>query len=446
MNSKFIIKLALTAAFVAVPTAGNITMGVTSTLKTSPATATAEKAHSWARKAEKAIAKGKQDRALIYSELAVEGDPLNRDYRSLLARIYMAQGRFQSAERTYMDVIDLGQVDPRTVIGLALARIAQGKVDMALNLVDAHRSIIPASDYGLTLALAGKSTEAVEILSQAIRDANATARTRQNLALAFALSGRWREARIMAVQDMPQDRVNERIAEWAQYARPGAYETRVAGLLRVTPQPDSGQPVRLALANNGVELASAALPAATKAADAVPTGELAAIGPAPTSLLQGFDASAQSGVKFAGPPPAATIQQVDVPASATQAPLIKAPEGPIKSAAQAPVKLALSSEEPKAPASRAVSGGFLVQLGAFSTTANAKKAWEKLTNRHSVLTGFSSASSTVKVNGKTLIRLAASGFGSKDAATDVCNSIRAKGDVCMVRGVGTAAPVRLASR
>lgn len=446
MNSNFIIKLALTAAFVAVPNAGNITLGVTSTHKASPASASSKKAHSWARKAEKAAAKGQYEKALTFSELAVEADPLNRDYRGQLANIYMAQGRFQSAERTYMDVMDLGQVDPRTVISLALTRIAQGKVDAAVNLVEAHRSIIPASDYGLTLALAGKSAEAVEILSQAIRDSNATARTRQNLALAFALSGRWREARIMAVQDMPQDRVNERITEWAHYARPGAYETRVAGLLKVTPQADSGQPVRLALANSGVGLAGTALPQAEKIADAAPLDELAAVGPAPTSLLSGFDAAAEKDVSFADQPQVQTIQQIDVPASAPQAPLIKAPEGPVKSAEKAPAKLALATEEPKAPVSRAISGGFLVQIGAFSTSANAKKAWEQLTNRHSVLAGFSSASSTVKVNGKTLIRLAASGFESKKAATDACNAIRAKGGVCIVRGAGTSAPVRLASR
>ncbi len=446
MNSKFIIKLVLTTAFVAVPTAGSITLGVTSTLKASPAAATSKKAHSWARKAEKAIAKGQHEKALIYSELAVEADPLNRDYRGQLARVYMAQGRFQSAERTYMDVIDLGQVDPRTVISLALARIAQGKVDSAVGLVEAHRSIIPASDYGLTLALAGKSAEAVEILSQAIRDSNATARTRQNLALAYALNGRWREARIMAVQDMPQDRVNERITEWAQYARPGAYETRVAGLLKVTPQQDLGQPVRLALANQGVGLASAALPATPKAVDVVPAGELAAIGPAPTSLLSGFDASAESDVKIASRPQVQTIQQVEVPASAPQAPLIKAPDGPVKSVSEAPAKLALSTEEPKVPVARQISGGFLVQLGAFSTTTNAKKAWEQLTNRHSVLAGFSSASSTVKVNGKTLIRLAASGFGTKNAAIEACNNIKAKGGVCIVRGLSGKTPVRLASR
>ena len=68
-----------------------------------------------------------------------------------------------------MDVMELGQVDPRTVVSLALTRIAQGEVDSALSLVEANRAILPVSDYGLTLALAGRSADAVSILTDAIR-------------------------------------------------------------------------------------------------------------------------------------------------------------------------------------------------------------------------------------------------------------------------------------
>ena len=123
MNSNFVVKLALSTAFVAVPALAASTAGIGSTEKVS------------AKKAEKAMAKGKTDRALTYAELAVEADMQNRDYRALLARVYMAQGRFVAAERTLMDVMDLGQVDPRTVISLALTRIAQGEVDSAISLV-----------------------------------------------------------------------------------------------------------------------------------------------------------------------------------------------------------------------------------------------------------------------------------------------------------------------
>lgn len=436
MNSNFVVKLALSTAFVAVPSMIASTAGFGSTEKVSAKKAGPEKAYAWAKKAEKAIAKGKTERALTYAELAVEADMQNRDYRGLLARIYMSQGRFVAAERTLMDVMALGQVDPRTVISLSLARIAQGNIDSAISLVEANRSIVPVSDYALTLALAGRSADAIVILTDAIRTDNATARTRQNLALAYALDGRWRDARVMASQDMAQTQVNDRIAEWAQFARPDAYTLRVAGLLKVRPNlADTGQPVRLALnAGAPVGLAMADIPAVSmEAAAAAPATELAAIGPAPVADSAGF-AAVESEVKIAEVAPVTPVYE---------APLIKASEGPAKTAAAAPVKLAMADIPASKPV--AASGTHLVQLGAFSSAANAEAAWSKLSKKYGVLGGFNSASSTVTVNGKKLIRLAASGFGNAAAANAACQQIKAKGGVCLVRGNGGDAPVRMAN-
>lgn len=454
MNSKTAITLALTSAFVVIPTTGCTNAGASTISSASAGTASAKKAHDWARKAEKEFAKGHNDKALNLAEAAVEADLQNRDYRGLLARIYVAEGRFASAERTLMDVVELGQVDARTVITLALTRIAQGKVDSAVGLVEANRSIIPASDYGLTLALAGQTSRAVEVLGDAIRADNTTARTRQNLALAYALDGRWREARIMASQDMSEDRVNERIAEWAQYARPGAYQVRVAGLLGVTPQEDGGQPVRLALnaASGAPMMAAAEIPAPVAAPASV---ELAAIGAAPTSDVSGFSAVEQD-VRVAAVAPA------PAPRPAFEAPLIKAPQGPAKSAVAAvaapkpakapvaaakpvkPVKLALAEDAPKTAPARA-GGTHLVQLGAFSTAAGAQEAWAKYQKKFG-LQSYSSASSTATVGGRKLIRLAAAGFDNAKDANAVCRLIKAKGGDCVVKSLNGSAPeTRLAS-
>jgi tetratricopeptide (TPR) repeat protein len=418
--------------------------------------------------------------------MAVEGDPQNHEYREILSRIYMAQGRFQSAERTLMDVMELGQTNGRTVISLALVRIAQGHTGSAIALVDAHKDIIPASDYGLALALAGQSDRGIEILSGAIRADNANARTRHNLALAYAIGGRWREARVMASQDMAEPQVNDRIAEWAQYARPGAYETRVAGLLKVTPQNDPGQPVRLALngAGSGSAMAMAMPEPPAPIGDPirVASNELAAVGPAPVAANAGFNAAASENT--------VTIPATaSAPYSSAEAPLIKAQQGPTKTQmamsamsvkpsakpvvkakptvmpamvakpvavkaiaakpapvlAKRPVKLALVDTAPQSAPVRRVSGSHLVQLGAFSSAASAKQAWEKLYGRYSVLQGFKSASSSVTVNGKTFIRLAAMGFGNLETAQAACQSIKAKGGDCIVRSLnGNQQPVRLA--
>ena len=294
MNKNLLFKLAISTAFIAVPSVGCTQMGVSSASAAMSAEKAAEiqakKAAAWAVKAEKLVAKGQYDKALTYAEAAVEGDMRHVGYRDLLARIYMQQGRFVAAERTLMDVMELGQVDPRTVVSLALARTAQGKTDSAISLVDAHRALLPASDYGLALALAGDQKRAIDVLVEAIRSDNASARTRQNLALAYAMDGRWREAQLMAGQDMAEPMVDKRLVQWAQYSRPGAYQVRVAGLLGVTPQADGGQPVRLALnaaPAGDVQMASVGAPAEFSVAmadsGAGPVAELAAIGPSPVS-------------------------------------------------------------------------------------------------------------------------------------------------------------------
>jgi D-alanyl-D-alanine carboxypeptidase len=434
MNKTLFFKLAITTAFIAVPSVGCTQMGVSSASANVSAEAQAKKSLAWAQKSEKLLAKGQVDKALTYAEAAVEGDMRNVDHRALLARIYMQQGRFVAAERTLMDVVELGQADPRTIVSLALAKTAQGKVESAISLVDAHRAILPASDYGLALALAGDNKRAVDVLVDAIRSNNATSRTRQNLALAYALDNRWREAQVMASQDMPQTVVDQRIVQWAQYARPGAYEVRVAGLLGVKAQADSGQPVRLALnaASTDVQMASVAAPETVSVAMAEPMAELAAIGAAPVD----FGAGAEDNV------------QVAVAAPAFEAPLIKAPEGPSKAAetvVKAPVKLALADTRP-ATSTKPVAGTHLVQLGAYSSPSNAKDAWGKLQSKYGVLQGFDSASSSVTVNGKKLTRLAAMGFGNKASADAACRAIKAKGGDCIVRSTGgeTSAPVQMA--
>lgn len=471
MNSKMIVKLALSGAVIAIPTAGCSTLNVGGAKGISSTDVLAKRAESNARKAEKQLAKGKLDKAQRFAELAVEGDLTNPSYRSTLAKVYMAQGRFQSAEQTLNDVVQLGINDPRTVVSLALTRIAQGRTQSAIALIEANRSLISDSDYGLALALGGQDAQAVDVLTQAIRADGATARTRQNLALAYALNGRWREARIMASQDLDAEAVNKQISEWAHYARPGAYERRIAGLLGVTPQADSGQPVRLALANaNKPALASAAPAQAPKASqepvkvasspvDLLPRQdqELKATGPAPVNLLPRQDQKAA--VAPAAAPIATNVEfaaaaenntQVAAVKPAMEAPLIAAVKGPLKKAvaaapvAKAPVKLAIANTKPKLQ--KQMSGSHVVQLGAFSSTDSAKRAWTEYNRQYSVLGGFASASSSVTVGGKRLVRLAAMGFGNKESADSVCERIKSRGGSCIVRSVGSKKPVRLALR
>src|SRR5690606_6899430 len=88
---------------------------------------------------------------------------------------------------------------------------------------------------------------AIDLLEAMVRASQSDAQVRQNLALSYALAGRWQEAKLMASYDLAPDMVSKRIMEWAQFARPASASDQVASLLGVTPVADPGQPVRLAL-------------------------------------------------------------------------------------------------------------------------------------------------------------------------------------------------------
>jgi hypothetical protein len=182
-----------------------------------------------------------------------------------------------------------------------------------------------------------------------------------------------------------------------------------------------------------------------------PVAELAAVGPAPVDVPQ-YVADDVAGV-------AAVVQQLE-------APLIRAPQGPSKKAqpiqvaaakpvmkpvaqpaakpAAKPVKMALADTAPAAKP-RGVGGSHLIQLGAFSSVEGAQKAWAQYSKKFGVLQSFNSASSSVMVNGKRFVRLAAMGFGNFASANSVCGQIKAKGGDCVVKTINGAAPVRMAA-
>ncbi len=422
--------------------------------------ATVKDGAKYAKKAEKALAKGQIDKAVIYAERSVEGVGTDPETRALLGQAYLAAGRFGSAERSFMDAMDLGANDARTVLSLALAQLGQGKADKAKRLVENNRNAIPVADYGLAMALAGETKVAVDVLEQAIRDANVNGRTRQNLGLAYALDGRWKEAKLMASQDIKPAAVDKRVMQWAQMARPDAYEVRVASLLNVNPvKSDPGQPIRLALNAAPTVVAATETPTedyAQEVASFDTVAPLPAIGEAPlvetsTALV------AEEDVKIASVELPASDAAPAKAAETPKAPLIKADAEPVRSAPEAkpaPVKTAavqtLDAVKPIlqnfAFKPQASEGMHYVQLGVFSSPENVKKAWKILSAKNKDLAYFDHASAEVQARGKTLYRLSAIGFGNAAAAKAMCDGIKSTGGACFARSKKANAPVRLASR
>ena len=432
MTSSIFIRLATTGALFALTTVGCSTVSPGQLNAASDAPRPAKSAVKAQAKALKALDNGQHDEAIGYAEAAVLTDPGNPQLRALLGQAYLSAGRFSSASASFDEAMLLGNRNARAVIGLALADIAQGQVGAARQLLDAHQTDLPVADYGLAMALAGDTKRAVYVLTNAIRSDMATVKTRQNLALAYALDGRWREARIMAAQDLAPEEVDVRIASWAQMARPGAYETRVASLLGVVPVSDVGRPMGIALNDSQPQVemvASVAIPHRD--------GPLPAVGPAP-------QAGGKAVFAAAAEPDVAVAPERLAPAAAPAAPIIKAPAS---SAKATPLKMASASSAPSAPkrSAGAAQGTHVVQLGAFSSPENAARGWAVYQKRHAALKNYSSASARITVKGRTLYRLAAMGFDDAGSASALCSSLKSEGGTCIVRNMHAGGQVQYAA-
>lgn len=379
----------------------------------------------YASSAQTALAKGTPTAAIDNAEKAVLADPRNAAYRVLLGNAYLKAGRFESARQAYDESMELGEDSSRTALSLALADIALGRHAEAIDTLNSYRDSIAASDYGLALALAGQPQQGAQVLAQALRGGENTPKVRQNLALAYALSGMWREARSMAAQDVPADQLGDRMEQWALMGYSERTRDRVASLLGVPLRGDNGQPKALALANFpgteqlAAEAATRVEPAAAPALAEAAVKELPAtdtVAPAPSLA----DSSSQS--------QHTQLALIDVPAAQ-----------PYVRPAAAPARKANIAAKPMATPAKA--GTHLVQLGSFSTPEGARRAWRHYTARNPGLKGFTNVTTQVSVNGKQFWRVQAAGFAGQASANSMCGSVKARGGVCLVmRGHAPAMP------
>jgi Flp pilus assembly protein TadD len=385
--------------------------------------------------------------AISLSERAVEKTPDDAGFRALLGNSYFAGGRFASAEAAYKDSLSLYQNQPQVILKLALVQIAQGENEQAVAGLYSARGMIDPADYGLALALAGHPRDAVEVLETAAREPMADARVRQNLALAFALSGDWTQARTVASQDVPGNQLDARIHQWMQLANPAKPSDQVASLIGIQPAAsDPGQPVRLALNKGSSQLARAdvaPVPAPTVAPQVAQVLETPVqTAPEPTPAVAEATPPAQSVT--------ATLGEAHAPqASFTPAAVAPAPLPPVFK----PAKLRKAS----APAAKRVpfrnaalrKGGHanaVVQLGAYGNAQRVAAAWNVVAHRFAVVRGYTPVSARFDSPRGTFYRLSVKGFTSVGEAQNLCVSLRRAGGSCFVRSVAGDAPVQIASR
>jgi Flp pilus assembly protein TadD len=410
-----------------------------------------------ASRAEAALADGRAEQAVRHAEAAVLAEPRNAAYRAMLGAAYLDAGRFASAATSFDDAMQLGDTSARTALSASLALSAQGKYREAAGVLNQREGDIANADLGLALALAGQPERGIHIMGNAIRGGENTAKMRQNLAFAYALAGRWREARLMAAQDVPAGQLDDRIGEWAEMASPDAWQHRVAALLHVPASVgDAGQPTALALSNNPSidQLAeqatqfAAADPQPVPAAFAAPAAaaELPPVeASVPAAAIERYEAPRTSPVSdfqtaFANPAPAPALPAVSQDAS--------------RFASAVPAPRATPARQVPAAAARSTSGSegtHLVQLGSFSSEAGARRAWGIYARQYPELASHDMVISEAIVRGKRYWRVSAAGFG-KSSSSSMCGRVKASGGGCFAWAEGRPLPgavdrgVRLARR
>jgi hypothetical protein len=358
----------------------------------------------------------------------------------------------------------LGDSSARTALSLALALDGEGKYQEATALLRDWEGQIAAADLGLAYALSGEPGQGIQVLSNAIRGGENTPKMRQNLAYAFALAGRWKEARLMAAQDVPANLVGSRMEEWARMALPQAWQARVAALIGApVGVADAGQPVQLALANNP----SVEQLATEAAAYAAPKVELAANdGPAATpqpaaqrELPPLAEAAPQVAVASYPAPKTAEPDNFEA-AFATLAPaggsIAQVTQDALRFVSQpvvqtAAVRHGAAPRAAKAAAAKQSAGTHLVQLGSFASEQGARRAWGIYAKRYPELADHPMVITEAVVRGKHYWRVSAAGYGLASSQA-MCGRVKSSGQGCFAYAEGRPLPgaidtgVRLALR
>ena len=397
-----------------------------------------------AGKAGQALEKGRTSAAIRHAEAAVLAEPRAAQHRVVLAATYLQAGRFASAETSFAEAMELGDDSARVVVSRALAMVAIGRAEDAHSLLGRHADDIDRADLGLAFAMAGDPERGASILTGELRGQQNTPKVRQNLAYALALSGDWRSARLLVAEDVPADKIGDRLGQWAATAHPEAQTLRVANVLGVPIARDDARPAQLALAN----FPSTPMLAAEAAATMQPTDitpSIAVAEPAEPlrvaelpALVQNSAAPLESFVPAPSAPTPAPVRIAAAPAPKPAPAAVRKPVRPVTPAA-------------KPAAQKLQSGNHLVQLGSYLTRADAERAWGIFQTRFPVLKAAPLVITKADVKGRIYYRVAAGNL-AEGSARSLCSSVKAQGHGCLAYSAAKPLPgtiqqaVRVASR
>jgi hypothetical protein len=181
-------------------------------------------------------------------------------------------------------------------------------------------------------------------------------------------------------------------------------------------------------------VASAPAPAAVQPPKPVPAPAAQAPRPQPASpappktvaaLIQQAASAPAPAVPAAKPAPAAKQAPAPLGGPATAAPR------QLGAAAQTPAPVKMAAAPPAAKP--AASGGYVLQIGAYKSQADADAAWKVYKAKHAaLLSAYSDDIQQADLGEKGIwYRLRISGFADKDMATSLCDRLKADGGACI---------------
>jgi cell division protein FtsN len=193
------------------------------------------------------------------------------------------------------------------------------------------------------------------------------------------------------------------------------------------PQDETAKPAPSVTAMKPVTEAPAARPAVTVQAPAAKPTAMALTQPPVLPAAKPVEKP------VAKPAPAPSVAATPKPAPATTVTALPPPAKPkpVETAAAAPAETAPAAP---APAATASGGGYVLQIGAYKSQAEADDSWKTYQAKHSaLLSGFSPNVKQVDLGDKGVwYRLRVGGFSDKDAASALCDKLKADGGNCFL--------------
>ena len=134
--------------------------------------------------------------------------------------------------------------------------------------------------------------------------------------------------------------------------------------------------------------------------------------------------------KPAAPPPAPAASATGAPRQ-LGAPVAAAAKPAAPAAAAKPAAPVATAAKPATPAA---AGGFVLQIGAYKSQADAATAWKTYQSKHAaLLAGYSDNVQQVDLGEKgTWYRLRVGGFADREVATALCDRLKADGGACIL--------------